>query len=156
MKLSLALALLTLGGTSTLGNAFASPNISFVSKSTAEKTSALSFAKAPNAVRGGDNNSSTCLDATREDLSIDKVVSEYISQDNWDLLSDRGKAAISNLIHGDEGVNAQSHVYANWPEKGTNDEGKVSVTEQVSSCFMLLETLHYSILWSIRSLLILK
>ena len=144
MKLSLALALLTLGGTSTLGNAFASPNISFVSKSTstAENTSAsaLSFVKAPNAVRGGDSNSnsSTCLDATREDLAIDKVVSEYISQDNWDLLSDRGKDAISNLIHGDEGVNAQSHVYANWPEKGTDDEGKVSVTEQVSAWFMLL------------------
>lgn len=135
MKLSLALALVTVGTTSSLGNAFASPNISFVSKAAAQTNTALSF-QASTAVRGGDSDSSSCLSSTKEEVSMGETVSTYVSQGNWDLLSQRGQTALTNLINGDEGIGAQTHVYADWPEKGTNDEGKVKVTEQVSFIFI--------------------
>lgn len=131
MKLSLALALVTVGTTSSLGNAFASPNISFVSKAAAQTNTALSF-QASTAVRGGDSDSSSCLSSTKEEVSMGETVSTYVSQGNWDLLSQRGQTALTNLINGDEGIGAQTHVYADWPEKGTNDEGKVKVTEQIA------------------------
>ena len=58
---------------------------------------------------------------------------EVISQGNWDLLSDRGKAALSRLIAYDasSGNNGQKHVYGEWPEVGTNDEEKQMLAEQV-------------------------
>lgn len=40
---------------------------------------------------------------------------------------------MTNLINGDDGVNAQEHVYKDWPEAGVDDEGKVQLAEQVSS-----------------------
>jgi len=63
---------------------------------------------------------------------MDEKVAEYISQDNWDLLSEKGQASLANLIKGDVDIGAQAHVYANWPEKGTDDEGKKQLADQVS------------------------
>lgn len=59
---------------------------------------------------------------------------EVISQENWDLLSERGKAALSRLILYDmtSGHNGQRHVYGDWPEAGVDDEGKIALAEQVS------------------------
>ena len=58
---------------------------------------------------------------------------EVISQQNWDLLSSRGKEALSKLILHDKssGQNGQQHVYENWPDAGVDDEGKVQLAEQV-------------------------
>lgn len=58
---------------------------------------------------------------------------EVISQHNWDLLSSRGKAALSKLILHDKssGQNGQQHVYENWPDAGVDDEGKIQLAEQV-------------------------
>jgi len=68
----------------------------------------------------------------QEVVAMDSLVAEYITQDNWDLLSERGQKALSNLIHGDDVIQAQKHVYANWPERGTDDEGKRKLTEQLA------------------------
>jgi hypothetical protein len=58
---------------------------------------------------------------------------EVISQGNWDLLSDRGKAALSRLILYDmsSGNDGQKHVYGDWPEAGVQDEEKRMLAEQV-------------------------
>lgn len=63
---------------------------------------------------------------------MDEIVTKFISEDNWALLSQRGQAALSNLIKSDEDVSAQTHVYGNWPEKGTDDEGKAKIAEQLA------------------------
>jgi len=67
---------------------------------------------------------------------MDEKVAEFISQDNWDLLSEKGQTSLENLIKGDADIGAQAHVYANWPEKGTDDEGKKQLADQVSYCMM--------------------
>lgn len=79
------------------------------------------------------SRSTTALSAVREQqVVMDKLVSEYITQDNWDLLSERGRVSLSNLIHGDAEIQAQKHVYSNWPDRGIDDEGKQKLSEQVS------------------------
>eukprot|EP00555_Chaetoceros_dichaeta_P005090 CAMPEP_0198263396 /NCGR_PEP_ID=MMETSP1447-20131203/11721_1 /TAXON_ID=420782 /ORGANISM="Chaetoceros dichaeta, Strain CCMP1751" /LENGTH=782 /DNA_ID=CAMNT_0043951957 /DNA_START=101 /DNA_END=2449 /DNA_ORIENTATION=+ len=59
---------------------------------------------------------------------------EQISSENWSLLSERGKKALSTLIQLDDGdgSGAQEHVYGNWPEVGSDDDGKVQLTEQLA------------------------
>jgi hypothetical protein len=47
--------------------------------------------------------------------------------DNLALLSKRGRNAIQ-LLQQDE---AQQHVLANWPPPGTQDDGKIRLTQQV-------------------------
>ena len=140
MRLSSAVALLTLGTTTSLGNAFASPNSnapkSFLStkaegKSTSTSSASIAFLSTSLPVRGG-----TSLSATTESVTMDEKVAEYISQDNWDLLSEKGQTSLENLIKSDADIGAQAHVYANWPEKGTDDEGKKQLADQVSHCMM--------------------
>ena len=55
-----------------------------------------------------------------------------LSDANLDLLSERGKQAVLNLIEHDVD-GAQSHVYGDWPEPGTQDDDKIRLAEQVSS-----------------------
>ena len=70
---------------------------------------------------------------------------EVISQGNWDLLSDRGKAALSRLILYDmsSGNDGQKHVYGDWPEAGVQDNEKRTLGDQVRrhcldmSCFFI-------------------
>jgi hypothetical protein len=58
-----------------------------------------------------------------------------ISSNNWALLSDRGRAALEQLFaFGD----AQAHVYQNWPQAGTDDAGKIQLTEQVRNKCMCM------------------
>lgn len=53
-----------------------------------------------------------------------------ISADNLTLLSDRGRKALERLIsHDVDG--AQRHVYADWPEPGSQDADKHRLAEQV-------------------------
>lgn len=131
MRLSSALLLLTVGSTPSFGKAFATSNTSFVSKSNAE--TALTFPPSfVTAVRGGSKTPLSNLSATKECVELDGVVAKHISQDNWDLLSKRGQISLANLIKGDEGVDAQTHVYGNWPEKGSDDEGKIQLSEQLA------------------------
>lgn len=84
---------------------------------------------------GGRNkygNSCTELSATVSE-SDTEVASQpkEISSENWSLLSGRGKEALSKLIESDvEG--AQEHVYGDWPEAGSEDDGKVQLVEQLA------------------------
>lgn len=133
MKLQSALALFIWGSNQYYGNAFAS--ISHSSTPLAFRTHSSFLGPS---TRGGavvptaSVSASTSLSATIDDIDVcPELVSEYISSDNWSLLSARGKQAIVNLITGDEGVGAQEHVYKDWPEAGVDDEGKIQLAEQV-------------------------
>ena len=53
-----------------------------------------------------------------------------MTPENLELLSERGRQAIVGLIENDaDGF--QKHVYGDWPEAGTEDEGKKLLAEQV-------------------------
>ena len=82
---------------------------------------------------GGDTSSTTSLSSsTATEVDIGPSL-DVISQSNWDLLSDRGRAALSKLILYDmsSGHDGQKHVYADWPEVGVDDDEKRMLAEQV-------------------------
>ena len=58
--------------------------------------------------------------------------SNPVDEDNLALLSERGRDALLRLIEFDADLGAQRHVYADWPECGTDDEGKKRLADQVS------------------------
>jgi hypothetical protein len=140
MKLCTALSIVLLGTTSPVGSAFASSNRKgFITSSTYSRSTSTStgkYHKQANAFlsnRGGASNIDSSISAvTKETSSTDAAVTSFISQENWELLSPRGQTALANLIKGDVGIGAQEHVYANWPDRGTDDEGKIKLAEQVS------------------------
>lgn len=89
--------------------------------------------------RGGslDSNVKSTLSSTGSAVEVDiGPALEVISQGNWDLLSDRGKAALSRLILYDmsSGNDGQKHVYGDWPEAGVEDDEKRMLAEQVCVC----------------------
>ncbi len=88
--------------------------------------------------RGGSlDNSKSALSSSSAAVEADVGPAlEVISQDNWDLLSSRGKAALSRLILYDmsSGNDGQKHVYGDWPEAGVEDEEKRMLAEQVRRC----------------------
>lgn len=94
--------------------------VSPASSSTSEATSAA-FVR---------HTKKTGLQATPDTAVHSKPA--VIEAGNWELLSERGQAALSSLIQADEGIGAQAHVYADWPAAGTEDEGKKRLAEQVS------------------------
>lgn len=55
-----------------------------------------------------------------------------VSQENLELLSERGREAILNLLKFDASDGAQKHVYSDWPEAGVEDEGKFRLAEQLA------------------------
>ena len=83
--------------------------------------------------QGGNKN--TCLQATPAAVDSKPAV---VEAGNWELLSVRGQAALSNLIQADEGFGAQTHVYNDWPAPGTDDEGKKRLADQVGFEFVFL------------------
>jgi hypothetical protein len=77
--------------------------------------------------RGGGAAVDEDVSTTNRPASVEK----HISTDNWALLSEKGRIAIQKLIESDEEVGAQEHVYGGWPEAGVEDEGKISLADQV-------------------------
>lgn len=130
---------LTLGVSSSLGNSFVHPNTrNHVGIKRGNESSLLSTdfnIFVPMAVRGGASSSLSATSVDGTSVEQYSVVAKYISQENWELLSARGRVALSKLIASDDGINAQKHVYADWPEKGTEDDDKVKLVEQVSTRF---------------------
>lgn len=57
------------------------------------------------------------------------AVEEAISTANLELLSEKGRSCLTQLIEQDDG--SQKHVYCDWPEPGTDDEGKRKLADQV-------------------------
>ena len=58
------------------------------------------------------------------------VTSDLVTEENLQVLSERGRTSLLNLIeHDTDG--AQTHVYGNWPAAGVDDEGKKRLAEQV-------------------------
>ena len=64
------------------------------------------------------------------------MLSPIISTENLALLSERGRQALERILECDTD-GAQQHVYANWPEAGSDDDGKRRLTEQVKFKFTL-------------------
>ena len=120
MKLSYALPLLSLQflSPSSNGGVFLASGFS----------PAKTFARNALVSRGGSQLSGSGT-AIEPDIGPSLGV---ITAENWELLSDRGKAALSRLILYDvANGHAQKHVYADWPEKGTDDEEKRGIADQV-------------------------
>lgn len=79
---------------------------------------------------GGGGTVEPRLSATVDASSSASAAASVVSQENLNLLSERGQAAISKLIENDiDGY--QSHVYGDWPEPGTQDDDKRRLAEQV-------------------------
>lgn len=72
----------------------------------------------------------TTSDTSTEDM-VNLIQSSGLSMENYDLLSDRGKVAIRNLIRYDHEYQDQIHIYQNWPPVGTDDDNKIRLSEQV-------------------------
>jgi UDP-sugar pyrophosphorylase len=71
-----------------------------------------------------DNSSSSETSAALIDVNV-------VSLENVALLSERGREALQRLISNDvDGAN--THVYADWPEAGTDDEHKQKLAEQLA------------------------
>jgi hypothetical protein len=54
-----------------------------------------------------------------------------VSPENLEILSERGRTSIENLMAHDVD-SAQRHVYAGWPPAGTDDDHKRRLADQVS------------------------
>lgn len=140
------LVLAATSGCSAFGTAPSSPTSSAASSRFSlqrEQISASSPAFLPrqigsspiaNLPRGGADgsalSSSTAINGA--DTALPSTLEGIISTDNWSLLSPRGRTALQNLVESDANVNAQTHVYADWPPAGTDDAGKISLTEQLA------------------------
>jgi hypothetical protein len=75
-------------------------------------------------------------ESTAEEV-IHLMASSGFSMENYNLLSDRGKMAILNLIRYDSKYRDQTHIYQDWPPPGTDDSNKIRLSEQVNykKCF---------------------
>lgn len=92
----------------------------------------------PFLTRGGGltNSNSQLASAVEADIGPSLGV---VSAENWSLLSERGKAALSRLILYDvSNGHAQKHVYGDWPERGVDDEEKKGIAEQVSDLMFVV------------------
>lgn len=133
MRLSLAVTLLVVSLSSCSTSAFGTPAHSLTSvrpfgtsKSSATATTAAAAAFCRGSItRGG---------GSRSALQASPLLSEeVVLSANLDLLSERGRAALTTLIENDDG--AQKHVYSGWPEPGTDDDGKRRLADQVRITF---------------------
>ncbi|CAJ1930583.1 unnamed protein product [Cylindrotheca closterium] len=87
-------------------------------------TTSTSTVCLPGVFRGGAES--------RSQLSaVESLSQSMISTENLDLLPERGRAAVLSLIESDVD-SSQSHVYGDWPEAGTQDEGKKRLSEQLA------------------------
>jgi len=60
-----------------------------------------------------------------------ETLDNYITDENWSLLSVKGQSALKELISNDS-EGAQKHIYADWPPKGVDDEGKIKLSDQLA------------------------
>ncbi|KAL7541053.1 hypothetical protein ACHAXR_012370 [Thalassiosira sp. AJA248-18] len=129
-------------GSAVLANGFTSTPLR--SSRLASSSTLLSFHKQTHAhaflPRGGSQDVTTTSTTSLSSSTSATVESdigpalEVITQQNWDLLSARGKAALSRLILYDitSGHHGQKHVYGDWPEAGEMDEEKKMLAEQIA------------------------
>jgi len=131
MKFLYAITVLAVFSSSTAAFATSSSSkrVSFVSAVTPTNTRALEQ-------RGGTiDKPATCMSMTSTSTESDLYtsdISEYITKENFLILSDRGQKALSSLISSDTTDKAQTHVYSDWPSAGEQDEGKIALAEQLA------------------------
>ncbi|KAL3907296.1 MAG: hypothetical protein SGARI_003602, partial [Bacillariaceae sp.] len=88
--------------------------------------------------RGGGGTAAT--DSSSTSLFASTTTAAVVSDANLQVLSERGRSAVQKLVESDpDGY--QAHVYGDWPEAGTDDEGKKRLAEQVGVelCFCLAD-----------------
>jgi hypothetical protein len=119
MRLSFAYAFLVIFLSSSDTSAFGTPSKTLILRPFG--TCQRHFSKIPN-TRGGGRFAS--------------VADDIVLTSNLELLSERGRIAIQNLVKNDDG--SQKHVYANWPEPGIEDDGKKRLSEQVLQMTLLV------------------
>ena len=124
-------------------SAFGSYPLAFGSPSIATNIKSIRNNKILQPLRGGavqaNNDVASSLSSTslststvsENETTCDELVTDFVSKENLEVLSTRGKTALTNLIQGDID-RAQTHVYANWPPAGEDDEEKIKLCEQVS------------------------
>lgn len=89
-------------------------------------TSSLTF------IRRGGGGQSCSFTKSQLSASVDSPSQVMaVSSENLDVLSDRGREAIINLIENNKD-GSQSHVYSDWPEAGVQDDDKRRLADQVS------------------------
>jgi hypothetical protein len=81
--------------------------------------------------RRGSHDTKRSAESTKESTDVPMIQNDMIHIENLGLLSDRGRAAIQNLILYDTDSHDQMHVYGNWPPPGVDDENKLRLAEQV-------------------------
>jgi hypothetical protein len=91
--------------------------------------SSTSLDKNSNIILSADSTSMTS--ETTATISMNDIERNGMTMDNFNLLSDRGKIALQNLIHFDQQNHDQIHIYQNWPPPGIDDDNKIRLTEQV-------------------------
>mmetsp|Transcript_16288 Transcript_16288/g.23203 ORF Transcript_16288/g.23203 Transcript_16288/m.23203 type:complete len:764 (-) Transcript_16288:134-2425(-) len=79
-----------------------------------------------------ETSSSSTTSSSSSSSIIPDHVSKHMSEENWNILSPRAQAAFASLIEQDASIEAQTHVYANWPSIGTDDENKRRLGEQLA------------------------
>lgn len=85
-------------------------------------------------VRGGGSSPHASTASSAEGTTcLSESVASFITEQNWALLSSEGQAALASLIEADADFLAQKHVYADWPEAGVEDEGKIRLCNQLAS-----------------------
>ena len=85
---------------------------------------------------GGSSSHASTASSTEETTCLSESVAAFISEQNWALLSSEGQAALASLIESDAEFLAQKHVYADWPEAGVDDEGKIRLCNQVRTLYL--------------------
>ena len=128
--------------------AFARP-FPFWGRSLSSATSEAAATASTVVVGREQDRTTTCLQATTPTAAVDSKPA-VVDAGNWELLSARGQAALAHLIQADEGFDAQTHVYGDWPPVGTEDEGKKRLAEQVGdaalrSYFYSADTFHATV-----------
>lgn len=111
--------------------AFSSTRTSFVSQNDdtlvrSDRRPVAWLPRGGGSMGGGVGSTSSGLGAS----TSAETVAISVSEENLALLSDRGRAAVMNLVEHDVD-GAQQHVYGDWPPLGIEDEGKQRLAEQV-------------------------
>lgn len=64
-------------------------------------------------------------------VGLHAAVASTVSMENLAILSEKGRAALVKLIESDAHDQVQTHIYADWPEVGVEDDGKKRLADQV-------------------------
>ena len=125
---------------STTGATAASLHHQRVTSSSATTTAASS--RTISSTCSLDSSSASVVEELSSTSSSANHHDEFVSRENWELLSHRARSALSRLIRHDATPSSrgqQLHVYGDWSDVGVDDELKIRLGEQVKFFFRFRE-----------------